>query len=93
MGDAHMKGTRMLVIVVLLELNSFISLVNLPIGSNVKPPKDVQEKEQFKELHQWIQGALRTTNMFAQVQTVFRRINLPSLRGTSICNIAKKSIL
>lgn len=45
---------------------SFFFLDNL--GNNVQPPKDVQEKEQFHKLHQWIQGVLRTEHMFMQVQ-------------------------
>ncbi|KAL9988815.1 hypothetical protein ACROYT_G003303 [Oculina patagonica] len=52
-------------------------------SSNVKPPKDVQEKEQFKELHQWIQEALRTTNMFAQHQ---ENVDQPSLAQLKLKN-------
>jgi len=41
--------------------------LGIKIGSNVRPPKDVEEKEQFKQLHQWIQGALWTTDRVTQV--------------------------
>ena len=46
-------------------LSQFLSLDNL--GNNVQPPKDVQEKEQVQELHQWIQEVLSTEHMFVQV--------------------------
>ena len=46
-------------------LSQFLSLYNL--GNNVQPPKDVQEKEQFQELHQWIREVLCTEHMFVQV--------------------------
>ena len=40
----------------------------IKLGSNVNPPKDVQEKEQFRTLHQWIQQALWTSDQAAQVK-------------------------
>ena len=33
----------------------------------MKPPKDVHEKEQFKNLRQWVQEALGNANIAAQV--------------------------
>lgn len=44
-----------------------ILLALLYIGCNVKPPKDVHEKEQFKNLRQWVQEALGNANIAAQV--------------------------
>ena len=48
------------------------------LGNNVQPPKDVQEKEQFHKLHQWIREVLCTEHMFVQVH-VFK---LQWTRGT-----------
>jgi len=49
-------------------------------SSNVRPPKDVEEKEQFKQLHQWIQGALWTTDRVTQRQEEVEQPSLSQLR-------------
>lgn len=49
-------------------------------GNNVKPPKDVQEKEQFKSLRQWVQETLCTTNMAAQPEETVEQPSLSQLK-------------
>lgn len=50
-------------------------------SNNVQPPKDVQEKEQFYKLHQWIREVLCTEHMFVQHQ---EDVEQPSLAGLKL---------
>lgn len=49
-------------------------------GCNVKPPKDVHEKEQFKNLRQWVQEALGNANIAAQNQEGVEHAALSQLK-------------
>ena len=49
----------------------------------MKPPKDVHEKEQFKNLRQWVQEALGNANIAAQV-SVTLCTSLQMLHGTIV---------
>ena len=42
----------------------------------MNPPKDVQEKEQFRTLRQWIQEALWTSDHAAEVKQQIQDVNL-----------------
>lgn len=50
-------------------------------SNNVQPPKDVQDKEQFHKLHQWIQEVLCSERMFMQRQ---ENVEQPSLAGLKL---------